>query len=95
MEVLIKYSSEIMNSTMKAIETTGTIDKQKRLILDESIPVSEKSRVRVIILLPEENDIDEREWLHAATTNPSFDFLKESEENIYTDTDGKPFHDER
>lgn len=43
------------------------------------------------ILIPDQADIDEREWLQAATTNPAFDFLKEPEEEIYTPTDGKPF----
>lgn len=38
--------------------------------------------------------IDEREWLHAAASNPAFDFLKDPEEDIYTLADGKPFHDQ-
>jgi len=84
-----------MDITMKAIETTGTIDEQHRLIIDETLPIAEKSKVRVIILLPEESDIDEKEWLRTATTNPAFDFLKEPEEDIYTKNDGKPFHDKR
>ena len=82
-----------MDNTMKAIETTGIIDEQHRLVLDETLPIAEKSKVRVIILLPEESDIDEKEWLKAATLNPAFDFLKEPEEDIYTREDGKPFND--
>jgi hypothetical protein len=82
-----------MDNTMKAIETTGIIDEQHRLILDETLPIAEKSKVRVIILLPEESDIGEKEWLKAATLNPAFDFLKEPEEDIYTREDGKPFND--
>ena len=82
-----------MKGTMKAIETTGTIDDQHRLIiLDKPLPIAEKGKVRVIILFSEE---DEREWLHAATTSPAFDFLKEPEEDIYTQSDGKPFHGQR
>ncbi len=42
-------------------------------------------------LLPDQTDIDEREWLRAAATNPAFDFLKEPEEDIYTLANGKPF----
>ena len=79
---------------MKAIETTGTIDNQNRLILDGPLSEVSPSRVRVIILMPEEADIDENEWLRAASTNPAFDFLKDPEEDIYTLSDGKPFHDE-
>jgi tetratricopeptide (TPR) repeat protein len=41
----------------------------------------------------EEGEIDEYEWLHAAATNPVFDFLKDPEEDIYTLADGKPFND--
>ena len=82
-----------MDNTMKAIETTGIIGEQRRLVLDEALPIAEKSKVRVIILLPEESDIGETEWLKTAASNPAFDFLKEPEEDIYTREDGKPFHD--
>ena len=83
-----------MEVTTKAIEMTGTIDAQRQLILDESLPVVGPMRVRVIILLSEEADIDEMEWLRAAATNPAFDFLKEPEEDIYTLADGRPFDDQ-
>jgi hypothetical protein len=33
--------------------------------------------------LPEEADIDEKEWLYAAASNPAFDFLKEPEEELF------------
>ncbi len=46
------------------------------------MPVVGPIRVRVIILLPEEADIDEVEGLRAAAANPAFDFLKEPEEDI-------------
>jgi hypothetical protein len=83
-----------MRTAKKAIETTGTIDAQRQLVLDEPLSVAGPTRVRVIILLPEEADIDEMEWLQAAAANPAFDFLKEPEEDIYTLSDGRPFHDE-
>ena len=83
-----------MGNTKKVIEITGTIDAQRQLVLDEPLPVAGPTRVRVIILLPEEVDIDEMEWLRAAATNPAFEFLKQPEEDIYTPTDGKPFHDQ-
>ena len=84
-----------MDIVEKAIEVMATIDARRQLVLDEPLPVVGPSRVRVIILLPEEIDIDEKEWLRAANTNSAFDFLKESEENIYTFTDGRPFCDQR
>lgn len=82
-----------MDVALKAIETTGTIDVQHRLLLDEPLSVPGPTRVRVIILLPENTDIDEKEWLYAAASNPAFDFLNEPEEDIYTSEDGRPFHD--
>ena len=82
-----------MESAWKALEVAGTIDEQQQLHLDTPLPIAGPIRVRVIILIPEQTDIDEREWLRAAATNPAFDFLKEPEEDIYTLADGKPFHD--
>jgi len=83
-----------MDIAMKAIEVTGTIDEQGQLHLDEPLTIPGPHRVRVILLFPEEADIDELEWLQAAVSNPAFDFLKDPVEDIYTLTDGKPFHDE-
>lgn len=77
---------------MKAIETTGTVDAEHQLHLDQPIPVDGPNRVRVIILVPEDGDIDEQSWLSAAAKNPAFDFLREKTEDIYTVNDGKPFH---
>ena len=79
----------------KVIETTATINSNRQLVLDEQLPIVGPTKVRVIILLPEDVDIDEKEWLRSASVNPAFDFLKESEEDIYTLADGKPFHDQR
>ncbi len=41
--------------------------------------------------IPEEEDLSEAEWLHAAATSPAFDFLKDPAEDVYLPTDGKPF----
>ena len=84
-----------MGSSTKAIETTGKIDAQRGLVLDEPLPVVGPTRVRVIILLSEEADIDEQQWLQAAAANPAFNFLKEPEEDIYTLADGRAFDDKR
>ena len=82
-----------MQAATQAIETTGTIDAQHHLFLDETLSITEITRVRVSHLLPEESDINETEWLRAAATNPAFDFLKDPEEDIYTLSDGRPFYD--
>jgi hypothetical protein len=81
---------------VRAIETTGMIDEQRQLRLDAPLPVAGPSRVRVIVLFPQEtyDEFSESEWLHAAATNPVFDFLKERAENIYTLADGRPFDDQ-
>lgn len=71
-----------MKKSIKALETTATIDKKNRLILDEPVPVSENQKVRVIILYPDAEDTEENEWLYAPAKNPAFDFLKEPAEDI-------------
>lgn len=80
-----------MEIATKVIETKGIIKTQHQLILDEPLPVTYPTHVRVILLCPEESGINETKWLQMANTNPAFDFLKEPEENIYTLTDGRPF----
>ena len=84
-----------MEIVEKAIETTATINSNRQLVLDEQLPIVGPTKVRVIILLPEGVDIDEKEWLRSASVNSAFDFLKEPEEDIYTLADGKPFYDQK
>lgn len=81
-----------MEKVLRAFEATGTIDDQKQLHLDTPLPINGPSRVRVIILMPEETDIDEREWLKWLASNPAYDFLRDSDEDIYTLEHGKPYH---
>ena len=81
-------------SIMNAVETTGVVDEQRQLRLDEPLPVAGPSRVRVIILFPDSDELPESDWMKAAAANPSFSFLKDSAEDIYTAADGKPFHDQ-
>ncbi len=85
-----------MSVSVRAIETTGVIDEASHLQLDTPLPITGPSRVRVIVLFPEEEheDIDELEWLRAAMVNPAFDFLKDPKEDIYTLADGRPFDDQ-
>ena len=76
---------------MKAIETTGNIDKPGLLILDKKIDVDKKKQLKVIILINEDDEISESSWLTGLSSNPAFDFLKEDNENIYSLVDGKSF----
>jgi hypothetical protein len=79
---------------MNAIETTGIVDAQHQLRLDEPLPIAGQSRVKVIVLVPEEADLSESAWTKATATSPAFDFLKDAAEDVYTAADGKPFHDQ-
>lgn len=80
-----------MEATMTAIETTGTVDKHHRLKLDEALPVSGPMRVRVIVLYPLAEGLDETDWLRAAARNPAFQDLAAPEEDIYSLEDGELF----
>jgi len=79
---------------MNAIETTGVVNAQHQLQLDEPLPIAGQSRVRVIVLVPEVAVVAEAAWTKAAADSPAFDFLKDAAEDIYTVADGKPFHDQ-
>ncbi|MGH3086811.1 MAG: hypothetical protein ACRDSJ_05770 [Rubrobacteraceae bacterium] len=84
-----------MDAALRAIETTGTVDEQSRLHLDEPLPIAGSGRVKVIVLIPEGMDPDERAWLKSAASNPAFEFLKDEGEDIYGPGDGRPFVDQR
>jgi hypothetical protein len=73
-----------MEAAMTAIETTGTVDEDHRLRLDEALPVSGPMRVRVIVLYPLTEGISEDEWLRAAARNPAFRDLEAPEEDVYS-----------
>ncbi len=79
---------------MTAFETTGNVDAQHQLLLDEPLPIG-PGRVRVIVMVPEFGEIAESPWTKAAASSPAFDLLKDSAEDIYTINDGKSFHDQR
>jgi hypothetical protein len=83
-----------MKDAMKAIEMTGTVDEKHQLQLDGLLPIPGPMRVRVIVLYPINDEWNETEWLQAVARNPAFDYLKEAEEDIYSLTDGEPFHDQ-
>jgi len=78
---------------MRAIEAFGEIDKDGRIKLEKPID-HEGKRVKVIILFPGEDDINDTYWLEAISKSQSFDFLKDEEEDIYSIEDGKPLSDE-
>ena len=83
-----------METTLTAIEMTGTINEYNELQLDDILPIPGPRRVRVIVMYSAVDQSDENQWLHAASQSPAFDFLKDPGEDIYTMIDGKPYHDE-
>jgi hypothetical protein len=83
-----------MHSGFRAIEVEGSIDEHRNLQLDSPVDVPCPSRVRVLILIPEEDEPSESEWLRSASSNPAFAFLHDPEEDLYTLADGVPFDGE-
>ncbi|MBX2991438.1 MAG: hypothetical protein KF749_09730 [Bacteroidetes bacterium] len=79
--------------SLKAVELAGHIDSQQQLHLDEPVGIQGPTRVRVLILVQDYDEIEEAEWLKALSRNPALDFLHDPAEDIYEPTDGKPFHD--
>lgn len=55
---------------VNAIEATGIVDAQHQLRLDEPLPIPGQSRVRVIVLVPEAEEIPEAAWAKAASASP-------------------------
>ncbi|MGG6238620.1 hypothetical protein ACQ4N7_08255 [Nodosilinea sp. AN01ver1] len=78
---------------MKAYELPATVAANGHLTWPEFQldPALKDAQVRVIVLVEESTDIEEDEWLQSAAQNPAFSFLYDSEEDIYTVNDGKPF----
>jgi hypothetical protein len=79
---------------MQAFEATGTIEPGGHLHLETPVPIAHSRRVRVLILLDEPSVLEEAEWLRAVSKSPSFDFLREPAEDLYSIEDGKPFDDQ-
>lgn len=75
---------------MQAFEVSGHIDKRGKLKISSDIPLK-SGEVKVIIMYCEE--ADERLWLQSIARNPTFDFLNEPDEDIYSPADGKPFNE--
>lgn len=80
---------------MKAIEINAKTDNSGRLRIDVPLKKINKS-VRLIILFSEEESFeDEKIWMYVNANNPSFDFLKEPEEDIYSLKNGEPLNNEK
>jgi hypothetical protein len=84
----------LKNKPMKAIEIKSKTDSRGLLKIDCDLKKS-NSRVKVIILI--ENDQKEKDeeilWMQSISSNPSFNYLNDPAEDIYSITDGEPIDD--
>jgi hypothetical protein len=79
---------------MKAIEIKSKTDKKGYLKIDYKLNKVD-SKVRVLILIDDDNTEQEEEnfWMKSISTNPAFQFLNDTSEDIYTIQDGEVFND--
>jgi hypothetical protein len=76
---------------MKAIEIKSKTDKTGHLKISYQLDKSNRN-VRVLILLDDDNKIDEEKlWMDSISKSPSFEFLNDKSEDIYSLKDGEPF----
>lgn len=76
---------------MQTLEVAANFDSDGHLTLLKPLKNRSGQRVRVLILISEEDEISDEKWLKAVATNPVFDFLNEEAEDIYSLEDGQPF----
>lgn len=79
---------------MRAIEIISKTDKSGHLKIDYMLNKSDRN-VRILILLEEDSYEQEEEklWMNSISKNPSFDFLNEPVEDVYSLKDGEPLND--
>lgn len=78
---------------MIAFEAKGIVDNEGFLQVKKPIALRNR-KVRVLVLLQEEEN-DNAEWLKAVSANPAFAFLDDEAEDIYSLNDGFDLTDER
>jgi hypothetical protein len=77
---------------MKVIEIKSRTDIKG--YLNMSYPLNTKERVvGAEILYDDSIENEETLWLKFAGRSPSFSFLMDKEEDVYSFEDGEPFHD--
>jgi hypothetical protein len=79
---------------MKAIELHSKTDKNGRVHIDHETGYENKN-IRILILVDDSEDtfLSEAEWFSSSVKSPSFDFLKDDDQDIYTLKDGEPLED--
>ena len=51
--------------------------------------------VEIRVSIVSKNNIQDKQWLKAISKNPSFDFLQDESEDIYSLNDGNPLDNEK
>jgi hypothetical protein len=74
---------------MQAIEKNIEFDEKGNSLIHLGINFSMKKAK--VVLLFEDDDISEKEWLQFAMKGGAFDFLNDPAEDIYTMEDGIPY----
>ena len=77
-----------MIAQAKSYEISGIIDEDHHLVISEKLPVMGPKKVKVIVLVEDDN-LEEEDFLRAAQAGGSFDFWNNAGEDIYTIKDGK------
>ena len=80
---------------MKTIETAGTLSKRGVIKVDDQVNLKYKRKVKLIISLDEDNEIDEKEWIKPVCKNPVIDILNDEIENIYAVNGSKAYYDKK
>jgi len=75
---------------MRAIEINSQTNNAGYLDIHYALH-SKNKKVKVIVLIEEENLNEEELWLKSIASNPAFEFLN-NEEDIYKITDGEEFN---
>lgn len=76
---------------MKAVETTGRIDKDGNLHLSKPLAARDKD-VKLIVLFNDTEPEEDKRFLESISKNPAFSFLEDPAEDIYSIKDGEPFN---
>ncbi|MBI1939796.1 MAG: hypothetical protein HYS25_16935 [Ignavibacteriales bacterium] len=84
----LTLEAQFINEGMKMLSVKGIYDGKKILLLDE-VKISSPRKVIVTFLEESEEGEIQKEIYASAEKSSSFEFLKEPEEDIYTDNDLK------
>ena len=78
-----------MIAQVKSYEIEGIIDKDHHLVISKELPVMGPKKVKVIVLVEDDNLGEGTDFLRAVQDGGSFDFWNDPEEDLYTLEDGR------